>query len=238
MKKTNQKRLLKDVVDIIKNPLEDNGIYYKHDDNNMFCGYALIIGPKNTLYNYGNYLFKFEFPKDYPFSPPKLTYLTNNGYTRFHPNLYKTGKVCLSILNTWRGEQWTSCQTIRSILLTLVTLFHNKPLLNEPGLTEKYKDFNNYNEIIQYENYNTAILYLLDKKINLKIYELFKNEIAKNYEKNKSIIENQLIEKKNEKKNEKKKKIEISIYNRMNSIIDYNLLYTKIQTFNETFKYK
>jgi len=235
MKKTNQKRLLKDVVDIIKNPLEDNGIYYKHDDNNMFCGYALIIGPKNTLYNYGNYLFKFEFPKDYPFSPPKLTYLTNNGYTRFHPNLYITGKVCLSILNTWRGEQWTSCQTIRSILLTLVTLFHNKPLLNEPGLTEKYKDFNNYNEIIQYENYNTAILYLLDKKINLKIYELFKNEIAKNYEKNKSIIENQLIEKKNEKK---KKKIEISIYNRMNSIIDYNLLYTKIQTFNETFKYK
>jgi len=234
MKKTNQKRLLKDVVDIIKNPLEDNGIYYKHDDNNMFCGYALIIGPKNTLYNYGNYLFKFEFPKDYPFSPPKLTYLTNNGYTRFHPNLYRTGKVCLSILNTWRGEQWTSCQTIRSILLTLVTLFHNKPLLNEPGLTEKYKDFNNYNEIIQYENYNTAILYLLDKKINLKIYELFKNEIAKNYEKNKSIIENQLIEK----KNEKKKKIEISIYNRMNSIIDYNLLYTKIQTFNETFKYK
>lgn len=234
MKKNNQKRLLKDVVDIIKNPLEDNGIYYKHDDNNMFCGYALIIGPKNTLYNYGNYLFKFEFPKDYPFSPPKLTYLTNNGYTRFHPNLYRTGKVCLSILNTWRGEQWTSCQTIRSILLTLVTLFHNKPLLNEPGLTEKYKDFNNYNEIIQYENYNTAILYLLDKKINLKIYELFKNEITKNYEKNKSIIENQLIEK----KKEKKKKIEISIYNRMNSIIDYNLLYTKIQTFNETFKYK
>jgi len=205
MKKTNQKRLLKDVVDIIKNPLEDNGIYYKHDDNNMFCGYALIIGPKNTLYNYGNYLFKFEFPKDYPFSPPKLTYLTNNGYTRFHPNLYITGKVCLSILNTWRGEQWTSCQTIRSILLTLVTLFHNKPLLNEPGLTEKYKDFNNYNEIIQYENYNTAILYLLDKKINLKIYELFKNEIAKNYEKNKSIIENQLIEKKMKKKKKKLK---------------------------------
>ena len=234
MKKTNQKRLLKDVVDIIKNPLEDNGIYYKHDEDNMLCGYALIIGPEKTLYNYGNYLFKFEFPKDYPFSPPKLTYLTNNGYTRFHPNLYISGKVCLSILNTWRGEQWTSCQTIRSILLTLVTLFHNKPLLNEPGLTEKYKDFNKYNEIIQYENYNTAILSLLKKKISLKIYELFKNEIIKNYEKNKSIIENQLIEK----KNKKRKRIEIGIYNRMKSTIDYNLLYTNLQTFNETFNYK
>jgi len=234
MKKTNQKRLLKDVVDIIKNPLEDNGIYYKHDEDNMLCGYALIIGPEKTLYNYGNYLFKFEFPRDYPFSPPKLTYLTNNGHTRFHPNLYISGKVCLSILNTWRGEQWTSCQTIRSILLTLVTLFHNKPLLNEPGLTEKYKDFNKYNEIIQYENYNTAILSLLKKKISLKIYELFKNEITKNYEKNKSTIENQLIEK----KNRKRKRIEIGIYNRMKSTIDYNLLYTNLQTFNETFNYK
>ena len=67
--------------------------------------------------------------------------MTCDGATRFHPNLYRNGKVCLSILNTWKGEQWTSCQTIRSILLTLITLFHNKPLLNEPGFTEKSSDF-------------------------------------------------------------------------------------------------
>lgn len=103
MQKANQKRLLKDVIDILKNPLEDNGIYYKHDENDMLCGYALIMGPEETLYNYGYYLFKFTFPTDYPFSPPKLTYLTNNGHTRFHPNLYITGKVCLSILNTLEG---------------------------------------------------------------------------------------------------------------------------------------
>jgi ubiquitin-conjugating enzyme E2 Z len=232
MKKTNQKRLLKDVIEIIKNPLEDNGIYYKHDENNMLCGYALIMGPENTLYNYGNYLFKFEFPKDYPYLPPKLSYLTNNGYTRFHPNLYISGKVCLSILNTWRGEQWTSCQTIRSVLLTLVTLFHNKPLLNEPGLTEKYKDFNKYNIIIQYENYNTAILSVLKKKISIQIFKLFKEEIEKNYEKNKSIIENQILNK----LTVEKKTINIGIYNRMCSIIDYKSLYTKMQTFNKTFE--
>ena len=34
----------------------------------------------------------------------KLTYLTNDGNTRFHPNLYRNGKVCLSVLNTWRGK--------------------------------------------------------------------------------------------------------------------------------------
>ena len=56
MKKKNQKRLLKDVVDIIKNPLDDNGIYYKHDENNMLRGYALVMGPEQTLYNYGYYI--------------------------------------------------------------------------------------------------------------------------------------------------------------------------------------
>jgi len=232
MQKTNQKRLLKDVIDIIKNPLEDNGIYYKHDENNMLCGYALIMGPEETLYNYGYYLFKFSFPTDYPFSPPKLTYLTNNGRTRFHPNLYITGKVCLSILNTWRGEQWTSCQTIRSVLLTLVTLFHNKPLLNEPGLTEKYKDFHKYNEIIQYENYNTSIISFLNKKISSELYDLFEEDIKKNYKKNKVNIKNNLIEK----LDTKKKNITINIYNKMSSNINYELLYKKFEDLNKLYK--
>ena len=232
MQKANQKRLLKDVIDILKNPLEDNGIYYKHDENDMLCGYALIMGPEETLYNYGYYLFKFTFPTDYPFSPPKLTYLTNNGHTRFHPNLYITGKVCLSILNTWRGEQWTSCQTIRSVLLTLVTLFHNKPLLNEPGLTEKYKDFHKYNEIIQYENYNTSIISFLNKKISSELYNLFEEDIKKNYKKNKVNIKNNLIEK----MDTKKKNITINIYNQMSSNINYGLLYKKIEDLNKLYK--
>ena len=79
--------------------------------------------------------------------------------------MYRNGKVCLSLLNTWSGEQWTSCQTIRTILLNLVTLFHNKPLLNEPGITEKYKYFKEYNDIIKYSNYNTAIVSFLKNKI-------------------------------------------------------------------------
>ena len=194
MKKSNQKRLLKDVVDIIKNPLCEHGIYYKHNDKNMLSGHALIIGPSETLYNYGYYLFEFEFPKDYPYTPPVLKYLTNNSTTRFHPNLYRTGKVCLSILNTWRGEQWTSCQTIRTVLLTLVTLFHNKPLLNEPGITEQNKNFKKYNKIIRFENYNTAILSVLNQKIYPDICNIFKDIIKKKYEENKDKINELLLE--------------------------------------------
>ena len=158
MGKQNILRLQKDIIDIIKNPLTDNGIYYAHDDTNMLKGYAMVYGPSDTIYRYGAYLFEFNFPTDYPYSPPKLKYLTNDGVTRFHPNLYRSGKVCISILNTWRGEQWTSCQTIRSVLLMLVTLFHNKPLLNEPGVKETSSSFIPYNKIITYKNLQVAIL--------------------------------------------------------------------------------
>ena len=55
-----------------------------------------------------------QFPEDYPSSAPHIQFLTTNGgKTRFNPNLYSDGKVCLSILGTWRGEsgeQWSSVQ--------------------------------------------------------------------------------------------------------------------------------
>lgn len=223
MNTANKKRLAKDVVDIIKNPLIDNNIYYKHDDNDMLKGYALIVGPEDTIYNYGYYFFKFNFKKDYPYAPPVVEYLTNEHGIRFHPNLYRTGKVCLSLLNTWNGEQWTSCQTIRTILLNLVTLFHNKPLLNEPGITEKYKYFNEYNEIIKFSNYNTAIISVLRKKIVPKMNDMFKDIILENFKKNKDNILKNIEKLKNNK--EKNKKLEISLYGRMNCNIDYEKLY-------------
>ena len=55
----------------------------------MLRGYAVVFGPSDTLYRYGCYCFEFKFPTNYPFSPPKLTYMTNDGCTRFHPNLYR-----------------------------------------------------------------------------------------------------------------------------------------------------
>ena len=122
--KTALKRIAADVSDIIKNPLEDNGVYYKHDEDTIVDGYALIIGPSETPYSGGIYLFHFIFPNEYPHLPPKVIFCTGDGETRFNPNFYKNGKVCLSVLNTWKGEQWSACQTIRSILLTLVTTFN------------------------------------------------------------------------------------------------------------------
>ena len=50
MSKDSRKRLQKDIIDIIKNPLTDHGIYYTHDDSNMLKGYAVVFGPCDTIY--------------------------------------------------------------------------------------------------------------------------------------------------------------------------------------------
>ena len=233
MNEKNKKRLLRDVVKLIKKPLTDNGIYYFHDNDNMLKGYALIFGPSDSLYRYGAYMFIFNFDVQYPYVPPKVTYMTNNGKTRFHPNLYRNGKVCLSLLNTWKGEQWTSCQNISTILLNLVALLHNEPLLNEPGISKKHRDFKSYNSIIQYKNYETAILGVLTYKILPKEFMGFYSIIKKYFFENKESIIKELEVMASSSKNNTICKT--SLYN-METKLDYVCLRDQIKiAFNEYF---
>ena len=178
------KRLATDVRQLHKNPLTEHGIYYVHDESDLLKGYAMIIGPSETPYAYGYYFFEFIFPYDYPYSPPKVKFRSNFDRIRFNPNLYRDGKVCISLLNTWRGEQWTSCQTITSILLTMCgSISNDKPLLNEPGINESHKDHESYNEIIAFKNIQRVICSQLTSTISIFI-ELFHDDMKKLFCKN------------------------------------------------------
>lgn len=190
-------RLIKDVKDIMKNPLTDNGIYYHHDEEDMLRGYAMIVGPSETPYYAGYYLFELVFPPDYPHSPPKVISMTQGERIRFNPNMYATGKVCISILNTWTGEQWTSCQTISTVLLTLCTLLCKDPLLNEPGITINNTDMDKYTRIIEYYNIEIALLRMLRKEPTLltEPYQYFYPAMVELWEKNKHNVKLFLEEK-------------------------------------------
>jgi ubiquitin-conjugating enzyme E2 Z len=179
-----------DVKNIMQKPLINNGIYYIHDDTDMLKGYAMIVGPEGTPYFGGFYFFKISYTTDYPHSPPVVTYCTNGDNVRFNPNLYKCGRVCISLLNTWRGEQWTSCQTISTILLTLCTLLCENPLLNEPGVSKNHKDFTNYTKIIEYKNIEIAMMQMYEKKtgVFLEEFEIFYPYMKELFLKNKATI--------------------------------------------------
>ena len=221
---TTIKRLIKDIKDTKKNLLESNGIYYKHSDDDILKGYALIIGPKDTPYENGFYFFDIKYPCNYPHAPPTFKYCTNDGFTRFNPNLYIDGKVCLSILNTWNGEQWSACQTISTILLTICSILNDKPLLNEPGITEYHNDFNNYNKIITYKNFDIAICNYFETPYLSDKYSFF-HSIIKDYFINNY---NNIIT--NVKKNSiNKKRINLSIYN-MSTMINYQNILQRLET--------
>lgn len=180
------KRILQDVKQLMRSPLNDHGIYYRHDEENMLRGYALIVGSEDTPYFGGYYFFSFHFSTNYPYEPPKVDYCTNDGKTRFNPNLYVNKKTCLSLLNTWKGESWSSCQTISSVLLSLSTVLCVNPLINEPHVTQAHRDFKNYNLSIEYKNIEIAVCEILLKNptIYYSFFEMFEENIIEHFKRN------------------------------------------------------
>ncbi len=129
------KRVLKDIKNAQEELMKQQGIWYWMDESNMTKGYALLKGPEDTPYDGCLLMFSIQFPTDYPFSPPKVLFQTSDGKTRFHPNLYVEGKVCLSILGTFPGPSWSGTQSLNSVLLSILGLLDKNPLAHEPAYT-------------------------------------------------------------------------------------------------------
>ncbi|KAI3736143.1 hypothetical protein L6452_15677 [Arctium lappa] len=102
---------------------------------------AVIVGPAGTPYHDGLFVFDIHFPPSYPDTPPMVYYYS--GGLRLNPNLYESGKVCLSLLNTWTGignENWMpNNSTMLQVLVSIQALILNdKPFFNEPGFDDMY----------------------------------------------------------------------------------------------------
>ena len=196
------KRIMSDLKLIRRSGLDKSNIFVAYDDDNIFNVKSLIIGPEDTPYNGGFYFFDINFPKDYPSNPPKVKLMTTNKYVRFNPNLYKCGKVCLSILGTWSGPGWTQTQTLSSILLSIQSLLNDNPIQNEPGwekeVGQRSKDYIN---IIQYYNIKVAVIDIINyipdgfeifKDIMLKYMvkniEIYRKVISNNEELNNKVL--------------------------------------------------
>lgn len=68
-------------------------------------------------------------------SSNRNSYYGSNVPVRFNPNLYESGKVCLSLLGTWSGPSWTPGEsTLLQVLVSLQSLVLGapKPYFNEP----------------------------------------------------------------------------------------------------------
>ena len=217
------KRILKKDVKTIED-LKTNNIYLEFDEENFLNAKALIIGPEDTIYFGGLYFFNIEFPTNYPNVPPIITYRTSSSI-RIHPNMYVNGKVCLSVLGTWKGPPWTASMDISCILLSIQSLLNNSPLMNEPGF-EKYTGHisTDYKTIVEYENIRS---HFFKHSRNIpQEFLLFQDIINKNYIDNKEII----LKKLSEKKEKDNFALSINIY-RIKILIEYNKLFWSIKNF-------
>ena len=79
------------------------------------------------LYGGGCFRARLKFPHDYPHSPPTMKFET----AIFHPNVYESGLVCISILHApgedqygyeQAGERWSPIQGPESILLSVISM--------------------------------------------------------------------------------------------------------------------
>jgi len=148
----------------------DTSIVVRAASENLNIFSFVITGPKDTPYHNGIYEFHAYFPDNYPNCEPKvLLDTTGNASVRFNPNLYNCGKVCLSLLGTWSGqdgESWNKdTSTFLQVLISIQSLILvEKPYFNEPGWerdmhTEKGKSLSfNYNDNIRLQNLKWAIV--------------------------------------------------------------------------------
>jgi len=144
-----------------------SGIFVRADSERPDVLCAMIIGPEDTPYESGCFIFDILLPANYPQGPPKVLFKTTGfGTVRFNPNLYKCGKVCLSLLGTWQGPGWNpSSSTLLQVLVSIQSLILvEQPYFNEPGFestlgTPQGKLMSDgYNEILRRETLQYGLL--------------------------------------------------------------------------------
>ena len=228
------KRIMRiDMKSIEKLEISKLGIHIHFEEQDITKAIAIIIGPQGTPYEDAVLCFKVEFPIDYPFSPPKVVYISSSNI-RIHPNLYVgksynnfEGKVCLSVINTWSGPKWSSVMTISSIMISLQSLLDENPLRNEPGY-ENIKGAQNdaYNMVVEHDMFRRSMILNRDLYEDTGFYAPFKDIILEHFKEAKPRILERC--EKLYKKHPKRMECKIGTYH-IKDTIDYSSMNKMIQ---------
>ncbi len=117
------KRIISEYKELLKDP---NYLYSIEMTDNILVWNFLMFGPSDTLYENGVFSGKICFTKKYPNEPPEVLF----NQDMLHPNIYKDGRVCISILHSgsdqWGyeddSERWSPTQSVNTIMLSIISL--------------------------------------------------------------------------------------------------------------------
>ncbi|KAH7978463.1 hypothetical protein HPB49_005574 [Dermacentor silvarum] len=96
---------------------------------NLFEWDCAIPGKQGTPWEGGLYKLRMIFKDDYPSTPPICKFEP----PVFHPNVFSSGQVCLSLLDEDKG--WRAATTMKDILLGIQALL-DEPNVDDPAQLE------------------------------------------------------------------------------------------------------
>jgi len=186
----NISRMAKEMASLKTNIIPSTGsnIFVKFNKENMANIKFAITGPKDTPYENGFFEFHLKLGDTYPTNCPSCHFqTTGGGKARFNPNLYNNGKVCLSLLGTWNGnesEKWNaSTSSIYQLIISIQSLILcENPYFNEPGYESTFGTDNGMKNSKQYDMniQKYTIQYAVIDQINNPPIE-FKDNIIKHF---------------------------------------------------------
>mmetsp|Transcript_5372 Transcript_5372/g.19641 ORF Transcript_5372/g.19641 Transcript_5372/m.19641 type:complete len:160 (+) Transcript_5372:49-528(+) len=103
---------------------------------NLMRWQCIIPGKAGTDWENGYFPLTLQFGEEYPVKPPKCQFPAKF----YHPNVYPSGTVCLSILN--EDEGWRPSITVKQILTGIQDLLDN-PNPDSPAQSDAYVEYVN-----------------------------------------------------------------------------------------------
>ena len=107
-----KRRLNREYRELLKDP--PSNCSGGPSEGDLYKWNSTIIGPVGTPYEGGIFNLSIEFPLNYPFKPPSIKFITKI----YHPNISRSGEICLDILK----EQWSPVLSISKVLLSICSL--------------------------------------------------------------------------------------------------------------------
>ncbi|CAK5075372.1 unnamed protein product [Meloidogyne enterolobii] len=98
---------------------------------NLYTWECAIPGRRETIWEGGLFKLRMIFKDDYPFIPPKCQFAP----PLFHPNVYPSGTVCLSLLD--EDKDWRPSMSVKQILIAVEELLVN-PNVADPAQAVAY----------------------------------------------------------------------------------------------------
>ncbi|KAI5119544.1 hypothetical protein M0805_008530 [Coniferiporia weirii] len=106
------KRINHEIADLQKEDM--GGMSLEPTEDNVFHWKASIPGPEGSPYEGGLFRLTFELGTDYPFSAPKVVFVTRI----YHMNISDRGNVCIDVLK----QNWSPALSLYKVLLSLSSL--------------------------------------------------------------------------------------------------------------------